>query len=521
MDFTTAMTNTLNENYNVSVTENGATGYRTTGKALLDLNFSVASLRSASEAEITSKFVKAFFEDKMAAMKWLFFARDVRGGLGERRLFRVIMKYLADNLPEYARRAIWFVAEYGRYDDLLCLLDTELDIYALENIYSQLRRDLISYKEGKPISLLAKWLPSPCASSYNSRRYAKIICNRLNFTQKYYRQTLSKLRGYLDVVEKKMSAKQWGEIKYEAVPSRANLIYNKAFLRNDEERRRAFLESLVKGETKINAGTLFPHEIVHKYGNSGYRNTSKYDETLEALWKALPNTVNGCGNTIVVADGSGSMMSRVDPHGDTTALDVANALAIYFAEHSSGQFKDKYITFSNHPQLVDFSKAKNLREKLLIAKQHNEMANTNVEAVFNLILTTAINNRMRQEDMPQNILIISDMEFDSCATCCGSQSDYWNRKRPDSRLFNVIRQKYEAAGYKLPRLVFWNVNSRTGTIPVKENDLGVALVSGFSQNVASMVMSGKLDPYECLMETLNSERYQPIEKALERVVRCR
>lgn len=119
--------------------------------------------------------------------------------------------------------------------------------------------------------------------------------------------------------------------------------------------------------------------------------------------------------------------------------------------------------------------------------------------------------------MPQNVLIISDMEFDTCAIC-GSQSDYWNRKRPDSRLFDVIRQNYEAAGYKLPRLVFWNVNSRTGTIPVKENDLGVALVSGFSQNVASMVMSGKLDPYECLMETLNSERYQPIEKALEGIV---
>lgn len=517
MDFTTAMANTLNEDYNVSVTENGAVGYRTTGKALLDLNFSVASLRSASEAEIVSKFVKAFFEDKMAAMKWLFFARDVRGGLGERRLFRTVMKYLADNLPEYVRPVIELIAEYGRYDDLLCLLDTDLEVKVLDYIYFQFNYDIHRYEEGNPISLLAKWLPSPGASSYNSRRYAKIICNRLNFTQKYYRQTLSKLRGYLDVVEKKMSAKQWGEIKYEAVPSRANLIYNKAFLRNDEERRRAYLESLAKGETKINAGTLFPHEIVHKYGNSGWNAITERNETLEQLWKALPDTVNGNGNTIVVADGSGSMKCNADPHSSVTALDVANALAIYFAEHSSGQFKDKYITFSTHPRLVDFSKAKNLREKLLIAKQHNEMGNTNIEAVFDLILTTAISHQMKQEDMPQNILIISDMEFDSCATC-GSQTGYWRRKRPDSRLFDVLRQKYEAAGYKLPRLVFWNVGSRTGTIPVKENDLGVALVSGFSQNVASMVMSGKLDPYECLMETLNSERYQPVEKALEGIV---
>lgn len=517
MDFTTAMANTLNEDYNVSVTENGAVGYRTTGKALLDLNFSVASLRSASEAEIASKFVKAFFEDKRTAMKWLFFARDVRGGLGERRLFRTVMKYLADNLPEYVRPVTELVAEYGRYDDLLCLLDTGLvsEVYPL--IEEQLNRDLESMKNGQPISLLAKWLPSPGASSATTKHHAKQIQKMLGTTERQYRKMLSELRGYLDVVEKKMSAKQWREIKYEAVPSRANLIYNKAFLRNDEERRRAYLESLAKGETKINAGTLFPHDIVHKYGNSGWNAITEYNETFEQLWKALPDTVNGNGNTIVVADGSGSMKCNVDPHSSVTALDVANALAIYFAEHSSGQFKDKYITFSTRPRLVDFSKAKNLREKLLIAKQYNEMGSTNIEAVFNLILTTAVNNRMRQEDMPQNVLIISDMEFDSCATC-GSQTGYWSRKRPDSRLFNVIRQKYEAAGYKLPRLVFWNVNSRTGTIPVKENDLGVALVSGFSQNVASMVMSGKLDPYECLMETLNSERYKPIEEALERVV---
>lgn len=514
MNFTTAMANTLNEDYNVCVTENGAVGYRTTGKALLDLNFSVASLRSSSEAEIVSKFVKAFFEDKMAAMKWLFFARDVRGGLGERRLFRTVMKYLADNLPEYVRPVIELVAEYGRYDDLLCLLDTGLvsEVYPL--IEEQLNRDLKSMEDGQPISLLAKWLPSPGASSATTKHYAKQIQKMLGATERQYRKMLSELRGYLDVVEKKMSAKQWGEIRYEAVPSRANLIYNKAFLRNDEERRRAYLESLAKGETKINAGTLFPHEIVHKYGNSGWNAITEYNETFEQLWKALPDTVNGNGNTIVVADGSGSMKCNVDQHSSVTALDVANALAIYFAEHSSGQFKDKYITFSNRPRLVDFSKAKNLREKLLIAKQYNEMANTNIEAVFNLILTTAVNNRMRQEDMPQNVLIISDMEFDACAIC-GSQTGYWSRKRPDSRLFDVLRQKYEAAGYKLPRLVFWNINSRTGTIPVKENDLGVALVSGFSQNVASMVMSGKLDPYECLMETLNSKRYDPIAKALE------
>ncbi len=514
MNFTEAMTSTLNEDYNVSVTENGAVGYRTTGKELLDLNFSVASLRSASEAEITSRFVKAFFEDKMAAMKWLFFARDVRGGLGERRLFRIIMKYMADKFPEYIKPMIELTAEYGRYDDLFCLLDTKLDSKTYCVIERQLDRDVKDMTHGRPISLLAKWLPSPKASSSEARRHAKQIRNYCGFTDKEYRKLLSAMRRYLDVVERKMSEKNWSEIKYEAVPARANLIYNDAFLRNDEERRRSYLASLEKGETKINAGTLFPHEIVHKYRFNRYDATSAVNPTLEELWKALPDTVNGCGNTIVVADSSGSMGIRVDPNGNATALDVANALAIYFAERSSGQFKDKYITFSEHPKLVDLSRGKNLREKLMIAYRHCEVANTNIEAVFNLILTTAVNNHMKQEDLPQNILIISDMEFDYCA-CCGEYTEYWKRQRPDARLFKVIADRYEAAGYKLPRLVFWNVNSRTGTIPVKENDLGVALVSGFSQNVAKMVMSGKTDPYECLMETLNSKRYDPIAKALE------
>jgi hypothetical protein len=237
------------------------------------------------------------------------------------------------------------------------------------------------------------------------------------------------------------------------------------------------------------------------------------DATIEAVWKALPDTVKGCGNTLVVADGSGSMTSTVDSSSSVTALDVANALAIYFAEHSSGQFKEKYITFSENPKFVDFSSCKTLHDKLHTAMMHNEVANTNIEKVFDLILTSAVNNHMHQEDLPQNILIISDMEFDSCAT--SGNVDRWSyRNRPTQKLFDVIAQKYARAGYKMPRLVFWNVNSRTGTIPVKENDLGVALVSGFSVNVAKMVMSGKTDPFECLLETLNSERYAPVEEAL-------
>lgn len=512
MSFMNAIQNTLNDEFNVSISENGAIGYRTSGKELLDLNFAVASLRGASEQEIIDKFTKAFFEDKILAMKWLFFARDVRGGLGERRLFRVILKNLIENNPEMVIPVINLIPEYGRYDDLWCLLDNQESAKVVYNIVDeQLIEDLHNMKENNPISLLAKWMPSINASSAQTKKYAKQFCKVFGLTEREYRQILSRLRKYLDVVETKMSAKNWSEIKYEAVPSKANLIYSNAFLKNDEERRKEYLEKLKKGETKINASTLYPHDIVHKYSGGYYRLGNK-DATIEALWKALPDTVQGCGNTIVVADGSYSMTDNIGGNTTVTALDVANALAIYFAEHSSGEFKNKYITFSERPQLVDFSKADSLHDKLQIALAYDECANTNIEKVFDLILTTAIKHNMRQEDMPKNILIISDMEFDSCAA--SGDSNMWRRNRPNQRLFEIIAQRYADAGYQLPRLVFWNVNSRTGTIPVKENELGVALVSGFSVNIVKMVMSNKLDPYECLLETLNSERYAPIEKAL-------
>ena len=514
MEFMNAVKQTLDNEYNV--TENGAVGFRTTGKELLDLNFAVASLRKMSDEEVAKRFMKAFCENKMLAMKWLFYARDARQGIGERRLFRVVMKYLVESNPEMVIPVINLIPEYGRYDDLWCLLDNEESAKVVYQIVDkQLKEDWDNMSDGKPISLTAKWMPSINASSKNTKEYGKKLCKALHMSEREYRKALSKLRKYLDVVEVKMSNKDWSGIKYEAVPSRANLIYNNAFLRNDEARRREYLGKLEKGETKINASTLFPHDIVHKYAIHNWWKCSlnKKDATIEALWKALPDTVNGCGNTIVVADGSDSMTTQVDRSSSVTALEVANALAIYFAEHSSGQFKDKYITFSKRPQIVDFSNATSLHDKLQIALAHDECANTNIEKVFDLILDTAIKNRMKQEDLPQNILIISDMEFDRCASC-GDNRSSWNFKKPSKKLFDMIALKYANAGYSIPRLVFWNVNSRTGTIPVKENELGVALVSGFSVNIAKMVLSNKLDPYECLLETLNSERYAPIEAAL-------
>lgn len=502
------------------LTENGAVGYRTTGKELLDLNFAVVSLRKASDDDVVKRFTKAYFEDKVTAVKWLFYARDAREGLGERRLFRVVMQEFANLEPKAAKELLKLVPEYGRWDDLWYLLETDMvdDVVAI--VKAQLAEDFDNMSNGKSISLCAKWMPSANASSEQTKKYAKIFCKKFGDTPRNYRKTLSKMREYIDVVERKMSAQKWYEIDYEAVPSRANLIYNGAFLRNDEDRRRAYLGALQKGEAKINASVLFPHDIVHRYMNAGWSiSTRAIDAALEGMWKALPDTVKGCGNTIVVADGSGSMSTRVG-NTDISALEVANSLAIYFAERSSGEFKDKYITFSERPQFVDFSNAKTLRDKLAIARQHNEVANTNIEAVFDLILSTAVNNHMRQEDIPANILIVSDMEYDQCASTNSSEVRGWHGRRvaPTATLFETIAKKYSSHGYKLPRLVFWNVNSRTGTIPVKQNDLGVALVSGFSVNIVKLVMSNKTDPYECLLETLNSERYQVVEDAVKGIL---
>lgn len=526
------MKETMNEEFNTSVTENGAVGYKTTGKELLDINFSVTSMRNWIEEKIVDKFVKAYYENPKLACKWIFYVRDAREGVGERRLFRILFKYLAENHPDICKVLIPYVPVYGRWDDLWVLLDTSLAPEVSILVIKQLSSDIANMNDNDPISLLGKWMPSINTSSEETRRLARKLMQLIGCSdEKQYRKLLSKLRAYLNVVEVKMSSGEWSSIDYSAVPSRANLIYNSAFLKNDEDRRRRYLESLQKGVTKINAGVLFPHDIVHKYRENGgygyYRHLGPLEVTYEELWKALPDYVKGAGNTICVADGSGSMDSCV---GGTrvTALEVANALAIYFAERCTGQFKDNYITFSENPQLVDLSNGRTLRDKIEIALRHNEVANTNIEAVFDLILETAIKHNMKQEDLPQNILILSDMEFDSCVVA-GSVEPYnpyarrysiWDRparRGVDKKLFNEIAQKYTSHGYKLPRLVFWNICSRTGTIPVKENDLGVALVSGFSPAIVKMVLSNSTDPFECLLEQLNSDRYLPIEAELNKV----
>lgn len=497
----------LKDELNTSITENGAEGYATTGKNLLDFNFKVASFRSMSERDIEIEFKKVWFENKELALKYLFYARDAREGLGERRLFRVCISGIINELDV---RVFDWIAEFGRYDDLFVFFDTGLEEGMLEYIKVQLRKDANNWMCKEPISLLAKWLPSINTSSKDTREKAKRIKSYLGMSERDYRKMLSDLRTYLDVTEKKCSSNKWEEINYETVPSQANLKYKNAFLKHDEDRRRDYLSKLTKGEAKINASTLFPHDIVYKYREAerDYRYTGgiKKDDTLEALWKSLPDYIKGNGSTIVVRDGSGSMTCNVG-NSNTSAMDVATALSIYFAERCKGQFKDKFITFSNKPRLISIEGYDNLKDKLNVAYKETEVANTNVEAVFDLILKTAKNNNMKQEDIP-NILIISDMEFDACATTSNLSS--WSVVRPTAKLFDTIRDKYEAAGYKLPKMSFWNVNSRTQTIPVIQNDLGVSLVSGFSPAVVNMVLSNEIDPYKALLKEITKGRYEKI-----------
>ena len=506
-------------------TENGALGYESSGSKLVDLNFAVGSLRAkdgSTDKKIISMFREAWKENPEYAVRWLMMARDIRGGkgtanMGERHLFRVCMADLAKNgQSSLVNALVPYVAIMGRYDDLLDLLNISSTRPVVLNYFKeQFKADIEDYKANKPVSLMAKWCPSTNASSTKSRKYGLMIAKHLGWSERDYRKTLSALRERIDVVERKMSSQNWQAIDYEKVPSRANLIYNNAFLKNDEERRRAYLGALEKGEAKINAGVLYPHDIVHKYHAKGmwHSKIGAYDSALEAMWANLPNY--DLSNTMVVADGSGSMINRV---GGTqiTALDVANALAIYCSEHNKGEFKDKYITFSRKPKLVDFSYCKNLREKLIKAERHTEVADTNIEAVFDLILNTAKNYHMSQDEIPKQILIISDMEFNSCAVC-NSSSRYRSYGLPET-LFGTINQKFVNAGYKIPKLVFWNVNSRTNAIPVRPNDgFPCSLVSGFSPAIVNMVMSDKTSPYDVVVDAIMNERYDFVSEIMERL----
>lgn len=522
MQFSTSLEEILEQykNKEKTYTENDAVAYKTSGKELLDFNFSITSMRNWAWQDIEKAFGKVFYENPKVAILYWFYGMDCLEGLGERNITKGIMHWLVNNHPEIIEKVYKYIPEYNRWDTLILLADPnfnnneKLRELIVGYIEVQFVNDLKNaYSNSNSISLLAKWMPSENASSKETKRMALQLMQDLRTSPKYYRKALSLLRSKLNVVERDMSSNKWNNITYEHVPSKANLNYYKAFMRHDTERRGEYLNSLKKEKTKINSKVLAPYEICHRYGyyGYGYGYINPYDEALEQMWKALPQYQ--LGNVLVVRDGSGSMTDKIT--NTATCLDVATSLAIYAAEHNSKDWKDKFITFSNNPKFVDMSQCNSLRDKILLCTNYNECSNTDIYKTMKLILKTVIDNGYKQEEMPKSILIISDMQFDQPYPYFSYVKKQHGAFNYDKTLFESIKTEYMAIGYKLPKIIFWNVDSRGNkTIPMQENELGMSLISGFSANIFKMVLNDELDPYKELLKILYSKRYEKINLTL-------
>ncbi len=483
------MLNYLKNEANLTTTENGAITHITTESDCLDLFATIGALRRESDAEIEARFIRAFTENRDIAMKLLFFARDIRGGLGERRVFRVILNWLAKNEPKTVRKNLEYIAEYGRFDDLLTLMGTPCEDAMIEVIKAQLEADIRAYELCGEVSLLAKWLPSVNTSNKEAVHKAKKIARKLGMTDKEYRKTLVTLRSYIRIIENNLREKDY-TFDYSKQPSKAMFKYRKAFIRNDGERYSEFMNKVSTGEAKLNAKTLMPYEIITPFFRKEVSDEER--KAINATWVSQPDFGND-ENTLVVIDGSGSMYGWGEPMPATVAL----SLGIYFAERNTGAFANHFVTFSKNPQLVEI-KGEDILDKVRYCHEYNEVANTNIEAVFDLILNTAVKSNVPQSELPSKIVIISDMEFDYCAENA-SLTNFENAKR-----------KYRRYSYDLPEVVFWNVASRNRQQPVKMNEQGAKLVSGCTPRLFSMIAGGTLDPYAFMLEVVESERYAKI-----------
>ncbi|MCL2813339.1 MAG: DUF2828 domain-containing protein [Oscillospiraceae bacterium] len=475
---------------NRTYTENGAVTNITTGSSCLDLFATIGALRSETEAEIIARFERAWAENSELAVKTLFFARDIRGGLGERKVFRAILRHMAGYMPASVQKNLWAVAEFGRWDDLLVLLDSPLSQNAAAYFKAQLEADVKALENGGAVSLLGKWLPSVNAHNAETMRHGKLIARAFGMNEAEYRRTLTKLRARIAIIENNLREKDYS-FDYAKQPSKAMVKYRKAFWRNDGERYRDFLSRVTKGEAKLHTGAIYPHDIIRPI-IAGYTMSGDERRSAEVTWGALEDFTRG-ENALAVIDGSASMYGG----GSPKPAEVALGLGVYFAERSKGAFANHFITFSGRPRLVEI-KGTDIFEKIRYCMSFNEVANTDVKAVFDLILSAAVKNKLPQSELPSVLYIISDMEFDYCASNAGVTN------------FEYAKAAFGLHGYKLPSVVFWNVQSRSEQQPVTQNEQGVALVSGASPRVFSMIKSGTLSPTAVMLDTLNDERYAKI-----------
>ena len=509
MNFANAMYRAGSE----KLTENGAFAYDSTAQgALLDLFSQIGALRPRTEDEIARKFAAAFKEDKLLATKMMFYAGDIRqGGLGERRTFRICLRWMAENHPAIVVKNIHLIPYFNRFDTLFVLVGTECESLMWELIAETLTKDVKAMKASRngkhvPASLLAKWMPSENTSSAKTRALAAKAIKALRLTPRKYRQMLSALRKHINVTERLMSAGEWGCIDYAKVPSYAMHNYGSAFAKHDHERFDAYLKSVSKGETKINASVLYPYDLVGKYLSSdywyrdGYRSYGdcavaiREEAVIEAQWKALPNYLSKPMNAVVMADVSGSMMN---PNGRPMATSIG--LAIYFAQHNSGLFHNQYMTFTDNPHFVNIREGASLLENVQQVAKAGVGYSTNLEAAFRAVLSAAVGYGVPVDEMPKTIVVISDMEIDKYMR--GGR--HWD-------FLTKMRALYQAHGYTLPKIVLWNVNARNNTVLSQSED--VIFISGQSAS-SFKALCQNLDgvtAYELMLQVLNGAAYREV-----------
>lgn len=494
--------NELKERFNYKFTENFGIALESTGSKVYDMFAFGGAYRTRSEADCILLFKEAFEEDSTLAMKCLFYLRDCRGGQGERRFFRVCLKWLAKNYPSTVIRNIAQIADKGRWDDVFVLFNTPVNNYALNLIKRQLSLDMNDAMGNKAISLLAKWLPSENAHSQKSKAMARHIRNYLGMDARQYRKMLSKLRAHLRVLETLMSANRWDEIEFDKIPSKAGLVYRNAFARRDIIAKK-YESFIMDKKTKVNANTLYPYEVVrevHKklhWYNSEFEGTELERETINKYWANLKDYLNGANASMMcVIDTSGSMCGG---WGVSVApIDVAVSLGLYCAERMTGSFANHYISFSRRARLVE-TRGVDFVDKVARIVGANLCENTNLANVFDLLLDCVINGKAKVEDLPKTLVVISDMEIDYMSS--------WGSKDRVQTEMDKIRNKWANYGLELPKLVYWNVNARNNTI--LDNGPNISYVSGCSPVIFESVLTGKCG-VELMLEVLLKDRYKYI-----------
>jgi hypothetical protein len=462
-----------------TTTTNGMVAHSTTSDYVLDFFGSIGGMREASTNAVLKMFGLAFNQDPLLAMKALFHSRNIIDGMGERKNPRLIIKRMALDNVTALRKNLHLIPMFGRWDDLLELVDTPME----DDAFALIAKALENHD-----NLCAKWLPRPSGSKKN-----KYVANKLRkymgLTPKVYRLVLSSITN---VVENKMCAKEFSEINYSHVPSVAALRYRGAFRKRDEERYNEYLEALKtgKGGVKVNAKALFPHQIIEQYYPSSYSGVA--DGLLEAQWKALPNFMSNLDKQriVPVCDVSGSMSGL--------PMMISISLGLYISERNEGVFKNGFITFSSTPQL-QYLNGSNLITRLSQLDTADWGMSTDLEATFNLILRKGVENNLTNDDMPTQILIISDMQFNEAT-------------RHSDTAFEMIREKFLSHGYTMPTIIFWNVNG-SDNVPVKADDNGTMLVSGFSASILKYILNNDVEiptPRQLMLQVLNSERYSQV-----------